>query len=77
MLLQKCPNKCVNKKMNKYDNIFEQVQKKTPYRTPEGFYEQQERTLKQAVSHQPSDRYTVNGGMPLQLVPYCSLPSIR
>lgn len=40
--------------MNKYENIFEQVQKMTPYRTPEGFFEQQEQTLKQAVSHQPS-----------------------
>lgn len=35
-------------------DIFTQVGKQTPFRTPEGFFEQQERTLKQAVSHQPS-----------------------
>lgn len=35
-------------------DIFTQVGKRTPFRTPEGFFEQQERTLKQAVSRQTS-----------------------
>ena len=35
-------------------DIFTQVGKRTPYRTPEGFFEQQEQSLKQAVSRQPS-----------------------
>ncbi len=30
-------------------DIFTQVGKRTPYRTPEGFFEQQEQTLKQAI----------------------------
>lgn len=33
-------------------DIFTQVGKRTPYRTPEGFFEQQERTLKKAISNQ-------------------------
>ena len=41
-------------KMNKCENIFTQVGKRTPFRTPEGFFEQQERTLKKAISSQPS-----------------------
>ena len=40
---------CENMKMSKCDNIFERVQKRTPFRTPEGFFEQQEQTLKQTV----------------------------
>jgi hypothetical protein len=36
-------------KMSKCENIFELVQKKTPYRTPEGFFEQQERSLKMVI----------------------------
>ena len=35
-------------------DIFTQVSKRTPFRTPEGFFEQQERTLKKAISSQPS-----------------------
>ena len=35
-------------------DIFTQVGKRTPFRTPEGFFEQQERTLKKAISSQPS-----------------------
>ena len=41
----------VNEKMV---NMFELVQKRTPYRTPEGFFEQQEQTLKKAISSQKS-----------------------
>ena len=33
-------------------DIFTQVGKRTPFRTPEGFFAQQELTLKQAVSQQ-------------------------
>ena len=33
-------------------DIFTQVGKRTPFRTPEGFFEQQERTLKKAISNQ-------------------------
>lgn len=33
-------------------DIFTQVGKRTPYRTPEGFFEQQEQTLKKAISNQ-------------------------
>ena len=33
-------------------DIFTQVSKRTPFRTPEGFFEQQERTLKKAISNQ-------------------------
>ena len=39
-------------KMNKCEDIFTQVGKRTPFRTPEGFFEQQERTLKKAISSQ-------------------------
>ena len=39
-------------KMNKCENIFTQVGKRTPFRTPEGFFEQQERTLKKAIRNQ-------------------------
>lgn len=35
-------------------DIFTQVGKRTPYRTPEGFLEQQEQTLKKAISSQKS-----------------------
>ena len=35
-------------------DIFTQVGKRTPYRVPEGFFEQQELTLKKAISSQPS-----------------------
>ena len=35
-------------------DIFTQVGKQTPFRTPEGFFEQQEQTLKQSICHQPS-----------------------
>ena len=37
---------------DKMVNMFELVQKRTPYRTPEGFFEQQERTLKKAIRNQ-------------------------
>ena len=33
-------------------DIFTQVSKRTPFRTPEGFFEQQERTLKKAIRNQ-------------------------
>lgn len=33
---------------------FGTVGKRTPFRAPEGFFEQQERTLKKAISSQPS-----------------------
>ena len=33
-------------------DIFTQVGKRTPFRTPEGFFEQQERTLKKAIRNQ-------------------------
>lgn len=33
-------------------DIFKQVGKRTPFLTPEGFFEQQERTLKKAISNQ-------------------------
>ena len=39
-------------RMNKCENIFTQVGKRTPFRTLEGFFEQQERTLKKAISNQ-------------------------
>lgn len=39
---------------DKMVNMFELVQKRTPYRMPEGFFEQQEQTLKQAVGSQTS-----------------------
>ena len=35
-------------------DIFTQVGKRTPFRTPEGLFEQQEQSLKQAVSRQTS-----------------------
>ena len=35
-------------------DIFTQVGKRTPFRTPEGFFEQQEQTLKKAISSQKS-----------------------
>ena len=35
-------------------DIFTQIGKRTPFRTPEGFFEQQEQTLKKAISSQPS-----------------------
>ncbi len=35
-------------------DIFTQVGKRTPYRVQEGFFEQQEQTLKKAISSQPS-----------------------
>ena len=35
-------------------DIFTQIGKRTPYRTPEGFFEQQEQTLKKATSSQKS-----------------------
>ena len=35
-------------------DIFSEIGKRTPFRTPEGFFEQQERTLKKAISSQPS-----------------------
>ena len=35
-------------------DIFTQVGKRTPFRTPEGFFSEQERTLKKAISSQPS-----------------------
>ncbi len=35
-------------------DIFTQVGKRTPYRTPEGFLEQQEQTLKKVIRSQPS-----------------------
>ena len=35
-------------------DIFTQVGKRTPFRTPEGFFAQQEQTLKQAVGSQTS-----------------------
>jgi len=35
-------------------DIFSEIGKRTPFRTPEGFFEQQEQTLKQAVSRQIS-----------------------
>ncbi len=41
-------------KMNKCENIFTQVGKQTPFRTPEGFFSEQEQTLKKAISSQPS-----------------------
>ena len=37
-------------KMNKCENIFERVQKRTPFRTPAGFFEKQEQTLKDKVT---------------------------
>ena len=44
----------VNDKMTNHQspitNVFELIQKRTPYRTPEGFFERQERTLKMIVS---------------------------
>jgi len=33
-------------------DIFKQVGKRTPFRTPEGFFSEQERTLKKAISNQ-------------------------
>ena len=35
-------------------DIFTQVGKRTPFRTPEGFFSEQEQTLKKAISSQPS-----------------------
>ena len=35
-------------------DIFTQVGKRTPYRTPEGFFERQEQTLKKVISSQKS-----------------------
>ncbi|MBQ6777400.1 MAG: hypothetical protein IJP52_03725 [Paludibacteraceae bacterium] len=35
-------------------DIFTQVGKRTPFRTPEWFFEQQEQTLKKAISSQKS-----------------------
>ena len=32
-------------------DIFTQVGKRTPFRTPEGFFEQQEQTLKQTINY--------------------------
>ena len=39
---------------DKMVNMFELVQKRTPYRTPEGFFAEQEQTLKKVVSSQKS-----------------------
>ena len=52
MLLQKWLNDKIKDNMvnDKMVNIFERVQKKTPYRTPEGFFEQQEQELKDKVT---------------------------